>query len=228
MKYFLMIWLFSVVAVIGILGPRGSMSRKPPHYLFPDMDWQAKAKPQAQSAFFEDNRVSRKPVAGTVIRGLSWEERELFSADYRWPVQDNPSLYSGRDLNGDFVEEFPIEVDEAFIRLGQEKYSINCAVCHGALGDGKGVLAADGSDYTMERGYFGNVANLTGAPYLEYPNGRIFHVITNGWNTMYPYADKLTPRERWAVIAYVRALQLAANASIDDAPEAIRKEEFGL
>jgi hypothetical protein len=223
MKVFLMIWLFVVVTVVAIMGVRGGTSTKPPLYLFPDMDDQAKTKPQGTSAIFADNRTDRLPVAGTVPRGYTWQT-EVFTQEYAYPVAQNPAVYSGKDASGEFYEGFPLPVDEAFVVLGQQKYNIYCQVCHGTLGDGKGIVAADGTDYTMNRGYFGNVANLTSDTYVQYSEGMLFDRITNGWNTMYPYKDKLSPQERWAVVAYLRALQLAANASIDDVPEAHRKE----
>lgn len=224
MRYFLMFWALATISVVILLGERGKTSRKPTLYLFPDMDIQARAMPQAESAFFGDGRVDRQPVAGTVQRGYQWEAATIFDEGFQYPVAENPALYSGLDANGDFYEGFPVEVDRQFIELGREKFEIFCQVCHGTLGDGKGVLAADGTDYTMNRGYFGNVANLTAQPYLDYPEGQLFDRITNGWNSMYPYKDKLTPRERWAVVAYLRTLQRAANASVQDVPEVYRKE----
>ena len=239
MKYFLMIWAFAVVAAVILLGPRGSKSRDPQLYLFDDMDIQPKNLAQSENSFFEDGTNSRPPVPGTVGRGYAWDAKAVFAESFDYPVAENPPLYTGlktgvvpgpdyrsaAEFDG-WYEGFPVKVDEPFLRLGQQKYEINCTVCHGALGDGKGVLNAaasgiDGeSDYTQPRGYFGYIADLTAQQYIDYPEGKLWDRITNGWNTMYPYKDKLTPRERWAVVAYVRALQLAANARVEDVPKA--------
>lgn len=219
MKYFFMIWLFVVVAFVALMGPRGGTSRKPPVYLFPDMDIQAKNKAQSENVIFDDASTDRQPAAGSVGRGYAWDTKTVFGSDYRYDVAENPELHTAKLPNGEWVDTFPMAVDERFIQLGKEKYDIFCTVCHGRLGNGKGVLAADGSDYTMNRGYFGNVADLTAQTYVDYPHGQLWDRITNGWNTMYPYKDKLTPQERWAVVAYLRALQLSANGTVDDVPQ---------
>lgn len=227
MRYFLAIWLFVIVATVSILGFRGSKSPNSPIYVFPDMDRQAKYTPQGGNTFYSDGRDARPPVPGTVGRGQGWEIKDVFSDDYRDSVSTNPSLYSGKTAEGDFYKGFPVPVSNEFIAKGRQKYNIYCSVCHGKTGDGRGVLASDGSDLAMSAGYFGNIATLIDERIRAMPEGQIFDVITNGFNTMGAYGYAIRPEDRWAVIAYVRALQLAAHASAEDVPEQF-KSRLGL
>lgn len=227
MRYVLAIWLFVIVATVSILGFRGSKSANPPIYVFPDMDRQAKYLPQGSNTFFNDGRDNRPPVPGTVGRGQGWQIKEVFSSDYRDPVASNPPLYTGRDEKGDYYKGFPVPVTYEFIETGRQKFNIYCAVCHGQTGNGKGVLANDGSDLAMAAGYFGNIASLLEDRLRDYPEGQIFDVITNGFNTMGAYGYAIRPEDRWAIIAYIRALQLAAHASVEDVPEQF-KSRLGL
>ncbi len=224
MRYFLMFWALALVTTFFVLGWRGRKFDQPPLYLFPDMDVQAKYHPQMDNRFFADQRNDRLPVAGSVARGYAFEASTVFSDDYRYDVAQNPALYSGKNSEGDWYQGFPIPVTRELLELGREKYAIYCTVCHGATGGGNGVLASDGTDYSLDRGYFGNVANLNTKLYIDYPEGQLYDRIANGWNTMYPYRDKLNPTERWAVVAYVRALQLAANGTVADIPPGILKD----
>lgn len=227
MRYFLAIWLFVIVATVSILGFRGGKSSNPPVYVFPDMDRQAKYTPQGGNTFYSDGRDARPPVPGTVGRGQGWEIKEVFSGDYRDSVSANPSLYSGKTAGGDFYKGFPVPVTHEFIAIGRQKYAIYCLVCHGETGDGRGVLASDGSELAMTAGYFGNIATLIDERMRAMPEGQIFDVITNGFNTMGAYGYAILPEDRWAVVAYVRALQLAAHASAEDVPEQF-KSRLGL
>jgi mono/diheme cytochrome c family protein len=119
--------------------------------------------------------------------------------------------YAGKNADGSFLQGFPsdIVIDEAFVRRGQNRFQIYCAPCHGALGDGQGITKSYGMVATPS--YHDD--RLRGMA-----DGEIFNTITNGKNTMFPYADKLSVKDRWAVVAYVRALQRAHHATIDDVP----------
>ncbi|QYY36096.1 cytochrome c [Ruficoccus sp. ZRK36] len=218
MRYFIAIWIFGVVAVVSILGFRGAKSTRQPIYVFPDMDWQAKYLPQGENKFFADGRNDRPVVPGTVGRGYGSQMKEVFSADYVDPVSLNPPMYSGKDADGEWVRGFPVEVTDEFMQLGQQKFTIFCAVCHGAAGDGNGVTKQFGMAATPTY----HDARIRGMA-----EGEIFNTITHGKNLMGAYGMKLRPEERWAVIAYVRALQLAQQTSIEDVPEQF-KPELGL
>ncbi len=204
MRYAYYTLFFLVALTISVMGFRGMNSTQAPIQVFPDMDQQAKYKPQASSAFFADGRADRQPVSGTVPRGRD----ENGSADPAFLRADD-AHYAGKNPDGTFVRGFPIEVSEGLIRRGENRYQIYCAPCHGALGDGQGITKRYGMVATPSY-HDDRLRNM--------PEGEIFNTITHGKNTMQPYADKLTPDERWAVIAYVRALQRAAHAKIDDVP----------
>ncbi len=203
MRYFIPIFIVVVVTVLSILGYRGSHSKNTPIEVFPDMDRQAKYKSQAANEFFGDKRADRLPVQGTVLRGNGLDPGNVFS--------DNPKLKSvefrtGKDVKGTWVPRIPDEagVDMSLMRLGKERYDIHCSACHGKYGNGRGVTSQ-----------FGLVPrNLTDpsqtATYLKVPtDGEIYHAITNGSASqiMLGLGDKLSPRERWAIVLYVRTLQ---------------------
>ena len=196
---------FVVVLLVSVMGYRGSISTRPPIEVFPDMDHQSKYKPQAESKFFADGRADRPLPAGTVPFG-----RDAGQADPAF-LRADEFHYAGKNADGSFARGFPkdLDVSRTFVERGQNRYQIYCAPCHGQLGDGNGITKSYGM--------------LTTPSYHDdrlrtMPEGEIFNTITNGKNTMMPYADKLSPDDRWAVVAYVRALQRAAHATINDVP----------
>lgn len=195
---------FVVVLLVSVMGFRGSTSTRPPIELFPDMDHQGKYKPQATSKFFADGRADRPLVAGTVPRGQSVQADPSF-------LRADDFHYAGKLADGSFARGFPkdLEITQVFVERGQNRYQIYCAPCHGALGDGNGITKSYGM-LTTPSYHDDRLRNM--------PEGEIFNTITHGKNTMMPYGDKLTPDERWAVVAYVRALQRAANGTINDVP----------
>jgi len=208
MRYAYYTLLFAVVLTVSIAGFRGMRSTQPPIIVFPDMDFQAKYKPQAASKFFADGRADRPAPAGTVARGRT----TAADADF---LQADDAHYRGKKADGSFVAGFPVEVTETMIARGQNRYQIYCQPCHGALGDGQGITKAYGMVATPSY-HDDRLRNMA--------EGEIFNTITNGKNTMMSYGDKLSPDERWAVVAYVRALQRAHHAKLDDVPLANRGE----
>lgn len=158
-----------------------------------DMANQPKHKPLSGSAFFDDGRSARPPVPGTVARGQ---------------LRDDEHLYTGK-INGQLAGTFPFAVTAAVMARGQDRYSIHCTPCHGALGDGRGVIVSRGlkqpPSFHMDR-------------LREIPAGHFFDVITNGLGAMQDYSAQIVPQDRWAIVAYIRALQLSQNATLDDVP----------
>jgi mono/diheme cytochrome c family protein len=214
MRYAYLALLFVVVAAVSVLGFRGSESTKPPLEVFPDMDRQPKFKPQAPSAFFGDGRADRPTPAGVVAYGRSYvkpDEKFLAADDH---------LYRGKASDGAFATGFPqsLEVNAKLLERGQQQYAIYCAPCHGALGDGNGIT----KQYGM-----GATPTYHDDRLRQMSEGEIYNTITHGKNTMLPYADKLEPADRWAVVAYVRALQRAHTGSAADVVPA-HKFELGL
>jgi len=202
MRYAYYTLAFLVLLTVSVMGFRGLRSTQPPVEVFPDMDRQGKYKPQAASAFFADGRADRTPVAGTVPRGRSTAADPDF-------LRADDAHYAGKNADGSFVRGFPLDVTQQLVERGQNRFQIYCQPCHGAAGDGNGIT----KQYGMIATPTFHDDRLRGMA-----EGEIFNTITHGKNTMMPYADKLSPDERWAVIAYVRALQRAHHAKIDDVP----------
>ena len=201
MRYFVVYFFLFCIAIVSVAGFRGSMSRKPPIELFPDMDRQPKLRPQAHNNFFADHHSSRLPVAGTVARGSAYAD-----------IPENTGRIPGTT---NFVELLPVPVTEALLKRGQERYGIYCSPCHGAAGDGKGIT----SKYNMVA-----MANFHEKRLVVMPDGEIFNTITHGKNTMGAYGSQIRIDDRWAIIAYVRALQRSRLATLDDVPPAMRTE----
>jgi len=209
MRYFLLGFLLCCLALVSIAGFRDDKSRRPPIELFPDMDRQPKLRPQAHNNFFSDQFSSRLPVEGTVARTLPLvvEGREIY------PFQDDP-LNTGRvPGTTNFVETLPLPVTEQLLARGQQRYTINCAPCHGASGDGKGIT----SKYNMIA-----TANFHDLRLVKMPDGEIFNTITYGKTLMGAYGPNVTVTDRWAIVAYVRALERSKLALVDDVPEALK------
>lgn len=196
MRYAYLVLFFIAVLAVGALGFRGSISTRPPLEVFPDMDRQSKYLPQDASAFFADGRTDRPIPAGTVARGA---------------LQADSHLYYGKDANGEFAKGFPasLTIDRQFFDRGRERFEIYCSPCHGLNADGKGIVTQYG---------WGLPANLHQDLFRDQVEGELFNTITNGKNTMFPLGDKLVAEDRWAVIAYVRALQRSQNGRMNDVP----------
>lgn len=195
MRYFLLGFVLLCAMVVSVLGFRGSLSRKPPLEVFPDMDRQPKLRPQAPNNFFADGRSSRPYVAGTIARGSAFEDT---------PV--NTGRVTGAT---NFVEVNPVPITETLMARGRERFAISCQPCHGAQADGNGITKKLGMAV---------VANLHDKRIVSLPDGEIFSVISNGRNLMGGYGSVVTIEDRWAIIAYLRALQLARLGSKDDVP----------
>ncbi len=203
MRYAYYTLAFFCLLVISVMGFRGLLSDKPPIIVFPDMDFQSKYKPQMESKFFADGCADRMPVPGTIPFGRSTEVND---PDF---LRTDDRIYQGKEPDGSFSRGFPVSVTKEMIFRGQNRFNIYCRPCHGALGDGMGITKSYGMVATPS--YHDDRLR-------RMAEGEIFNTITHGKNTMMPYADKLSPEDRWAVIAYVRALQRAQHASIDDVP----------
>ncbi|PTY06607.1 cytochrome C [Opitutaceae bacterium EW11] len=205
MRYAYYVLLFVCVLTVSVMGFRGSRSVKPPLEVFPDMDRQAKYKPQSASVFFADGRADRPLPPGVVARG---------------ELRDDSELFRGKNAAGQWINHFPaaVKIDARLMERGRERFTIYCQPCHGAVGDGNGITKQYGMGVTPSY-HIDRIVNLT--------DGEIFNTITNGRNTMLPYGDKLVPEDRWAVVAYVRALQRAQLGTVKDVPPS-HKSELGL
>ncbi len=217
MRIFLIIFAFTLVAVVSIAGFRGQRTKDTPIYIFNDMDRQQRFHPQGENTLFDNRMDDRLPIGGTVARGNELELASVFSEDYSNTLVENPHFVTGKDESGEYLRDIPIPVSYELMELGREKYDVFCKVCHGGLGEGNGVTLAYGV----------NASNLLTPVYLERPDGNLYETITYGYNTMMGYGDKLSVEERWAVVLYLRALQKSFNATEADLSPA-QKQELGL
>ena len=214
MRIFLVIFVFIIAAVVSILGFRGSLSEKPPIEVFPDMDRQARYKPQGENNFFADRRNDRPVPVNTVARGNYLNYEQVFSENFNDTNLGRTTFLQGKHADGSWVEKLPVDVDYSLMEKGRQKYEIFCSACHGSAGDGNGVTKPYG---ILATSYHDNRLR-------NEADGYIYDVISNGKGLMYGLKDRLTPEERWAGVLYVRALQRAQNASADDVPAGERAE----
>jgi mono/diheme cytochrome c family protein len=210
MRYFLAIFALCVLATISVLGFRGSPFRKPPLYIFPDMERQPKLRPQTANAFFENGLSSRLPVAGTIARSQPIQVGA--KAMYAW--EDSPVTTGRITGTTNFVEVNPLPVTAELMQRGEEVFNINCAACHSKLGDGNGAPKRINA--------MAVVGNLHDKRIVEQTDGELFNTVSYGKGLMQGYAGNVAIQDRWASIAYLRALQLSRLASLDDVPEAAR------
>jgi mono/diheme cytochrome c family protein len=162
-----------------------------------DMHDQPRYEAFEASALFADGRASRPRVPGTVARG----ERE-----------HDAHFLEGR-VAGEFASEFPMAVTRAVLERGRERFDAFCAACHDRVGTGQGIVVARG----LKQPPSFHVERLRQAP-----PGYVFDVITRGFGSMTDLSDRVPPADRWAIVAYLRALQRSQNASLADVPEAAR------
>ena len=160
------------------------------------MDDQPKVLAQTASEFFYDGSSMRQPVPGTIpIGGL----------------KEDAALFTGKGADGQFVAAIPVPVNEALVERGHQRYTIYCQPCHDARGDGKGILFQRGNVPT---------ASFHQEKILKYADGQIFDIVTNGAGLMPGYRWPIPPADRWAIIAYVRALE---RKRLENAPIAPQK-----
>jgi len=207
MRYILSILLIGAalgVATFGMLGLPGKISRKPPFELFPDMDRQAKLRPQEPNHFFANGVSSQLPPTGTVARSTPIET----VSGPVYAFEDAP-VNTGR-LTGttNFVETSPLAVNAALLQHGHERFDIYCAPCHGRLGDGNGI--------TKKIGVMPAVANLHDKRIVTMTDGEIFNTVTHGKGVMGAAGPLMSVEDRWATIAYLRALQLSWLGTTND------------
>lgn len=161
-----------------------------------DMADQPKNRPLSPSDFFADGRSERPRLENTVARG------EIENDVYNVP----------KDFAG-----FPpaVKVNETLLERGQDRYKIFCTPCHGLQGNGEGMIAVRGMRHPPSY----HIDRLRQAP-----NGYFYDVISNGFGAMYSYSERIPPADRWAIIAYVRALQLSRYARVADLPPGVQQQ----
>jgi hypothetical protein len=167
-----------------------------------DMHTQPKYKSDDPSTFFPDGRANRPEVTDTVARGR---------------LRSDELLYTGR-VNGVVAERFPFPITRQVLERGRARYNIYCSPCHDYTGSGRGMIVQRGfpppPSYHLDR-------------LRRAPAGHFFEVMTDGYGAMYSYAGRITPEDRWAIVAYIRALQRSQHATLDDVPAAERGQLAG-
>jgi mono/diheme cytochrome c family protein len=158
-----------------------------------DMHDQPKYIPLRESSFFGDARSARPLIGGTVARGQ---------------LHEDALLYTGK-VNGADATIFPFRIDDRMMTRGQERFNIFCSPCHGRTGSGDGMVVRRG--YRRPPSYHDD--RLRNAPV-----GHVFDVVSNGFGAMPDYAAQINAEDRWAIVAYVRALQLSEHATVADVP----------
>lgn len=227
MKYFFLAFILAVLLVVVVAGPRGRRSPGRPVEIFPDMVRQDKLKAQSPTNFFADRTSGRLPVSGTVPMGYEIPDapaykaiangsaRETFSGIPPLSFTNTPAYYDTGRIGDQWGTGLPVEVTPALLERGRQRFTINCAVCHGATGSGNGVTSKYG---------LSNIANYHDAKYLKMADGEIFNTITNGHNTMLGYGANVDVYDRWAIVSYIRALQRSENVKLAELPAAEQQD----
>jgi mono/diheme cytochrome c family protein len=238
----LLVVLTGLIPAMVVLNMRAGFSTLPRLHVFFDMDFQPKKKAQQTTTIFADGRTMRPQVKGTVARG-QLEEQDPYYLGYDpaklavsedsettklVSLQDSkaaaaPGTTGGADPAAaaqppklPFIDKLPIEVSEENMAIGRAKFETYCAACHGYAGYGDGLVHKRAD--ALAQGYWLPPTSMHIDRVRAQPVGQIFHTITKGQGKMASYAAFLTPKERWAVVLYIRALQRSRNAEVEDVP----------
>ena len=195
----------SIVAVALLTGCAGLATKSTPIEVWPDMDRQHKFGPQSENPFFADKRAQRRPVEGTVAVGF---------------LKEDGVFHTGRQGEM-YVGLNPLApYDKATLELGQKKFTTYCVPCHGAAGNGGGIVGKRAGPVLVPSSLI-NTDKAQGVVVRGYTDGEIFNVVSNGRRTMKGYKYQISARDRWAIVAYVRVLQ-RQYGTVADVPESER------
>ena len=183
---------------------RATLSSRPRIHLISDMDNQPRFKSQQENPLFADGRAMRPPVAGTVARGSLMEDDRLAlgMADGKWTTT------------------FPMPLSETLLRRGHQRFDVYCSPCHGLAGYGDGLVAKRAD--RLQEGTWVPPSSLHDETVRARDVGHLFNTITNGIRTMPAYGSQIPVVDRWAIVAYVRALQRSQHGSMADVPPDLR------
>lgn len=214
LRAFLLISLLLTLAGVAVLGFRGEKTTNEPWEIFPDMVRQMKVRAQSPLKFFADGRGPRLPINGTVPIGY-----EMPRAQTNPPAAGAEMMPRGFSVGTDYANTgkmgnnwgtgIPVPVTPELIQRGQQRFNITCAMCHGATATGNGITKSYG---------LATVVTLQDDRIRKMADGEIFNTITNGKNTMLAYGPTVMVADRWAIIAYLRALQRSQGATAADVP----------
>lgn len=202
--------ILTVIALIPfalIARARATKSDVPRINLVPDMDYQPRFQPQTRADLFVDERAMRPAVDGTIARG---------------ELREDDHYYRGR-AGDDWATTFPMPVTESLMARGRERFEIHCAPCHGVSGNGRGMVAIRAEQLAEQ----GNAAwtpplSMHDQTVRERSVGHLFNTITYGIRNMAAYGPQVEVADRWAIVAYIRALQRSSSGTLSDVPEEVR------
>jgi mono/diheme cytochrome c family protein len=196
------LFALSLIPFALIARARTTKSTHPRIHVVPNMDNQQRFKSQQADSWFADGRAMRLPVEGTVARGRL----------------DLDTHYTEGLVNGTYADTFPdrVEITHQLIERGAQRYGIYCAPCHGLSGQGDGIVARRAD--RLQQGTWVPPSSFHVEPASTRPVGHIFNTISNGIRSMPSYGSQIPVEDRWAIVAYVKALQRSQHASIDDVP----------
>ena len=209
-------WLTWTVALLVVLSwiplalalrARSVKKTEPRIHVVPDMDNQPKVKAQSRFLLFADRRGMRPPVAGTVARGS---------------LIGQPELELGNTGEDAWVEAIPLDVTMSLLQRGRQRYDIFCSPCHGLAGYGDGMVSRRADQ--LQEGTWTPPSSFHTDLVRERAAGHVYNSITNGIRNMPAYGSQIPVEDRWAIVAYVKALQRSQNASIDDVPADLRAQ----
>jgi len=213
MRYFLLLFVLTCLAVVGVCGFRGSFTHRPPIELFPDMVRQNKVRPQTPSDFFANEESSRLMPVGTVAHTAAYVmggQPLVIDGHPVYPYEDSPVNTGKIPGTTNFIAVNPVPLTRQLLDRGEQRFKINCMPCHGPAGDGKGIT----SKYNMI-----SMANFHDQRLVNMADGEIFNTITYGKNLMGSYGANVPVEDRWAIIYYIRVLERSQLATVDDVPE---------
>lgn len=226
LRGFILLSVLATIAIVAMAGFRGEHSTRTPWEIFPDMVRQMKVRAQSPSGFFADGRGPRLPVPGTVPIGYEMPKAEAIAtpaagvpapeARAHLAFSAGTDYYNtGKMDPGNWGTGMPVDVTPELMKRGQERFNITCAMCHGSAAAGNGITKQYG---------LATVVSLQDDRIRKMSDGEIFNTITHGKNTMMAYGSTIAVNDRWAIIAYLRALQRSQNSMIGDVPPPGRAE----
>ncbi len=209
-RIFLFIFVLVVASVVSLAGFRGQKFTGTPLQITPDMKHQPKVITQHGSVFFADNRGDHPMIPGTIPVGYNlpgrYSQSGVNNVNAASTFTGEPT-YLDTGVIGDFYGDgIPMEVNAKLLQRGRERYEIFCSVCHDRSGSGNGITKAYG---------LATVVSLLDDRIKGQPDGQIYATITNGKNTMGAYGPSIAIEDRWAIVAYVRALQKSQSVKTD-------------
>jgi mono/diheme cytochrome c family protein len=193
--------LAAMIPLLALVGCDRTTTRNTPIEIIPDMQRQGKYKPQEVGPFFADRRASRPPVPGTVAVGH---------------LRDNDVYYTGMVAADTYAGKNPLPINKETLERGQERFNIYCTPCHDRTGSGHGIVPTRTPSWLP--------SNLLEDRIRKMSDGELFSIASNGRRSMPPYKFQVSENDRWAIVAYVRALHRATAATATDVPQDLRSE----